>query len=394
MANSTSSDSETIAQLQQRLQDLETENAWLRSSCNCHQPSPGTSHDNDNAREQEQKGTAGTRPSYMRPTQSSQSRAQAIAQEKARKQAEDLAKKLDKVRVDDNVATGRPTEAGLPSNAESWGNGDGVNNGSPADQEVQPQAPISDWEYTARVDTWEGTQESKMMRISTKFSLDILTQAHQLVKESVHDAAQRFWPHLAKSRWPEGPHLVKLGFTESRRWIQEIGYVTRADPIPHGITQGSLDSAIMDAAGLRNACAHPSLWELCNPVRAEKLIRCGENVLEVLGDQARIDIIQALRKDIRDEAQRVYDRITSTSTEVDESEEWPPHCELTLALAFSSRLSEYESDRYPDPVVDVAKAWADEKYKGDNEALFREYRRWGQRIGPQYYPVEWPVYTD
>ncbi|KAK3682806.1 hypothetical protein B0T22DRAFT_444973 [Podospora appendiculata] len=201
--SSAASESQTIAQLRQRVEDLETENARLRASCHCHQSSRAIHDDGVWGQEQEDSTTAVTVPSYMRPTNSSRSRAREIA-EKVKKLAQNSSKKLVKVRVDNNSASKRPSEAGAPSedvwpsSTDFWepSNIDSADNALPADGEEPSQAaseaprPNQSVNDTVPV-TWEGTRKSALMQISTKFSLDALTQAHQLVKESLHEAAQR-----------------------------------------------------------------------------------------------------------------------------------------------------------------------------------------------------------
>ncbi|KAI1264526.1 hypothetical protein F5Y18DRAFT_436907 [Xylariaceae sp. FL1019] len=127
------------------------------------------------------------------------------------------------------------------------------------------------------------------IKIDSATGLRLLRQAMALVQETM---SPLFRKHCWTFKDSAGPHLLRLGWLELKRYITEDWPSWLA---MNGHNAYDVQSAILDLPELRNAVCHPEEWKLCSPAELDRYLKLAQRVAFIFRDWDRTMVLRKLR---------------------------------------------------------------------------------------------------
>ncbi|KAI0168901.1 hypothetical protein GGR52DRAFT_574127 [Hypoxylon sp. FL1284] len=169
------------------------------------------------------------------------------------------------------------------------------------------------------------------LRISYKAGFDLLAAAHRIAQEAFRNAAQKYWPPI----WDcmdEGPHIVKLGYSEIRDYIR-FYYDIPNDLGRCGSDGWTVYSSLMELPGIRNAVCHPCSRQLRRADDLECLLRNLHEFTVLVHDSENAARVRSLRDELLRLATESFDLTKSLAllaalpfaNEADPFRDWKRH---------------------------------------------------------------------
>ncbi|KAI1288165.1 hypothetical protein F5Y03DRAFT_405061 [Xylaria venustula] len=121
----------------------------------------------------------------------------------------------------------------------------------PTDLEIEKKTE-GDLAQRSRLEERHGLSDLTV-QLDSKKSLDYLCRAAEIVQQSIFDATQN-----GMGAWrdfdDDGPHLVRLGRDELKRWMGKYPYCELAY---NGYSASEIHYVVFNVVGVRNAISHP-----------------------------------------------------------------------------------------------------------------------------------------